>query len=115
MTVPDEPTKLRLTNQSSEDRVRREARAKGSREASSPPRYSSRAPELPTDHVEGAGGSLRCVSRSKTHFERRPAKADAIGKVEVLSTESEPELAVKAHAPPSLSDRVLSHAAHSLA
>jgi hypothetical protein len=29
-TTPDEPNKLRLTSQSSEDRVRREARAKGS-------------------------------------------------------------------------------------
>jgi len=114
-TTPDEPNKLRLTSQSSEDRVRREARAKGARKACSPPRYSSRAPELPADRFEGAGGSLRCVSWPKTLLERRPAKADAIGKVEVLSTESEPELAVKAHAPPSLSDRVLSHAAHSLA
>jgi len=99
----------------SEDRVRREARAKGSHEASSPPRYSSRAPELPTGRFDGAGGSQRCDNRPKTLFERRPAKADAIGKVEVLFTESESEHAAKARAPPLLSDRALSHAAHSLA
>jgi len=110
-TMPDEPNKLLSQRRPRASR----GPSKGLAEASSPPRYSSRAPELPADRFEGAGGSLRCVSWPKTLFERRPAKADAIGKVEVLSTESEPELAVKAHAPPSLSDRVLSHAAHSLA
>lgn len=112
VTTPDEQSKLRLTNQSSEDRVRREARAKGSLEASSPPRYSSRAPELPTDRVDGAGGSQRCDNRPKTLFERRPAKGNAFGKVEVLFTETESEHAAKARAPPLLSDRALSHAAH---
>lgn len=35
-TTPDEPNKLRLTSQSSEDRVRREARAKGARDSELP-------------------------------------------------------------------------------
>jgi len=89
--------------------------SKGLAEASSPPRYSSRAPELPADRFGGAGGSHRCDNRPKTLFERRPAKGDAIGKVEVLFTESESEHAAKARAHPLLSDRALSHAAHSLA
>jgi len=74
--------------------------SKGLAEASSPPRCSSRAPELPTDRFEGAGGSLRCDSRPETLVRRRPAKGDAFGKVEVLFTGSESEIAVKAHAPP---------------
>jgi len=110
-TPADEPREL-LSQRS--PRVPR-GPSKGLTEASSPPRFSSRAPELPAVRFEGAGGSLRYGNRPKTHFRRRPAKVGAFRRVEVLSTEPESEHAVKAHAPPWHSDRDLSHAAHSLA
>jgi len=99
-TTPDEPDKL--LSQRSPHGPR--GPSKGLAEAGSPSRFSSRAPELPANRFGGAGGSHRCVGRPKTLVERRPAKEDAFGKVGMLFTESEPELASKTRVFASLSD-----------
>lgn len=67
----------------------REARAKDPHERITLLVTPLEHPRYRLDRVDGAGGSHRCDSRPETLVERRPAKSDALGKVEVLSTESE--------------------------
>jgi len=79
-TAPDEPSKLRLTSQSSEDRVRREARAKGSPkrapllvtplEHPSYPLTASKGLEAPNAATAGRRPSFNAVPRRQALSER---------------------------------------------
>jgi len=90
---PGTVLRRRLTNQTgclrSEIHVGREARAKDPRKRMTLLATPLEHPRYRLDRDDGAGGSNRCDSRPETLVERRPAKADILGKVEVLSTESE--------------------------
>jgi len=78
--MPDEQSKLRLTNQCSEDRVRREARAKGSPKRApllvtplEHPSYrltASMGLEAPTAATTGRRPSLNAAPRRETLSER---------------------------------------------